>query len=65
MPHPAAPCPQINEHADQMRQITDAMSQPLGAAADIDEDELLGELEVGGWVFCGELNVGVGVGWTR
>ncbi|GAB4820641.1 hypothetical protein N2152v2_007687 [Parachlorella kessleri] len=35
----------INDHADQMRQITDAMSQPLGAAADIDEDELLGELE--------------------
>ena len=40
-------CLQINDHADQMRQITDAMSQPLGAAADIDEDELLGELEVG------------------
>lgn len=37
----------INDQADQMRQITDAMSQPLGAAADIDESDLMEELEVG------------------
>lgn len=35
----------INDQADQMRQITDAMSQPLGAAADIDESDLMEELE--------------------
>lgn len=40
---------EINDQTDQMRQIQDAMAQPIGAAADIDEDELLGELEVGGW----------------
>jgi ribosomal protein L12E/L44/L45/RPP1/RPP2 len=38
---------EINDQTDQMRQIQDAMGQPIGAAADIDEDELLGELEVG------------------
>lgn len=37
---------EINDQTDQMRQIQDAMAQPIGAAADIDEDELLGELEV-------------------
>lgn len=36
---------EINDQTDQMRQIQDAMAQPIGAAADIDEDELLGELE--------------------
>lgn len=39
---------EINDQTDQMRQIQDAMGQPIGAAADIDEDELLNELEVGG-----------------
>ena len=37
---------EINEQTDQMQQIQDAMAQPIGAAADLDEDELLGELEV-------------------
>lgn len=37
---------EINEQADQMAQIQDAMSQPMGGAAAIDEDELLQELEV-------------------
>lgn len=36
----------INEQNDQMQQIQDAMAQPIGAAADLDEDELLQELEV-------------------
>ena len=37
---------EINEQSDQMQQIQDAMAQPIGPAADMDEDELLGELEV-------------------
>ena len=37
---------EINEQTDQMQQIQDAMAQPIGPAADMDEDELLGELEV-------------------
>lgn len=37
---------EINEQTDQMQQIQDAMAQPIGPAADVDEDELLGELEV-------------------
>ena len=49
---------EINEQTDQMRQIQEAMGQPIGAAADIDEDELLGELEVGD----GRWAVGGGVG---
>ena len=36
---------EISEQTDQMQQIQDAMAQPIGAAADLDEDELLGELE--------------------
>ena len=36
----------INEQNDQMQQIQDAMAQPIGPAADMDEDELMGELEV-------------------
>ena len=36
---------EINEQTDQMQQIQDAMAQPIGAAADLDEDELMGELE--------------------
>lgn len=38
---------EISDQADQMSQIQDAMSQPLGAAADMDMDELEAELEVG------------------
>ena len=37
---------EINEQTDQMQQIQDAMAQPIGPAADVDEDELMGELEV-------------------
>lgn len=37
---------EINEQADQMAQIQDAMSQPMGGAAALDEDDLLAELEV-------------------
>ncbi len=37
---------EINEQADQMAQIQDAMSQPMGGAAAIDDDDLLAELEV-------------------
>ena len=42
----------INEQNDQMQQIQDAMAQPIGPAADMDEDELLGELEVRGMACC-------------
>lgn len=36
---------EMNEQADQMAQIQDAMAQPIGGAAQIDEDDLLAELE--------------------
>lgn len=36
---------EIQEQNDQMRMISDAISQPTGLAAELDEDELLGELE--------------------
>lgn len=36
---------EINEQSENMRQIQDALSQPVGIAADLDEDELLAELE--------------------
>ena len=37
---------EINDQTDQMEQIQQAMSAPIGAAADIDEDDLLSQLEV-------------------
>lgn len=37
---------EINEQSDQMASINDALSQPLGGAAVIDEDDLEAELEV-------------------
>ena len=37
---------EINEQSDQMQQIQEAMAQPMGGAAALDEDELLAELEV-------------------
>jgi len=37
---------EINDQTDQMEQIQQAMGQPIGSAADIDEDDLLNELEV-------------------
>ncbi|KAI3915302.1 hypothetical protein MKX01_035561 [Papaver californicum] len=36
---------EINEQTENMKQIQDALSQPIGAAADFDEDELEAELE--------------------
>jgi len=36
---------EINDQTDQMEQIQQAMGQPIGSAADIDEDDLLNELE--------------------
>lgn len=39
----------INDQNQQMQEIQEAMGQPLGAAADIDDEELLNELEV--WVY--------------
>lgn len=35
----------INEQTDHMKQIQDALSAPIGSAADFDEDELEAELE--------------------
>ena len=37
---------EINEQSDQMQSINDALAQPLGGAAIIDEDDLEAELEV-------------------
>lgn len=37
---------EINEQADQMAQIQEAMAQPMGGAAALDEDDLMAELEV-------------------
>lgn len=42
----------INEANDQMKQIQDALAMPTGLGADLDEDELLEELEVGGGLVC-------------
>mmetsp|Transcript_21140 Transcript_21140/g.46278 ORF Transcript_21140/g.46278 Transcript_21140/m.46278 type:complete len:236 (-) Transcript_21140:631-1338(-) len=36
---------EINETTDQMKQLQDVFSNATGMAADLDEDELLGELE--------------------
>ncbi|WVZ13567.1 hypothetical protein V8G54_011133 [Vigna mungo] len=36
---------EINEQTENMKQIQDALSAPIGAAADFDEDELEAELE--------------------
>ncbi|KAL8107227.1 vacuolar protein sorting-associated protein 32 homolog 1-like [Apium graveolens] len=36
---------EINEQTENMKQIQDALSAPIGAAADYDEDELEAELE--------------------
>uniref|UniRef100_A0A7C8ZYX9 Arylamine N-acetyltransferase n=1 Tax=Opuntia streptacantha TaxID=393608 RepID=A0A7C8ZYX9_OPUST len=36
---------EINEQTDNLRQIQEALAQPIGAAADFDEDELEAELE--------------------
>lgn len=36
---------EINETNDQMKQLNDVFSQPTGLSAELDEDELLGELE--------------------
>ncbi|KAE8099980.1 hypothetical protein FH972_017919 [Carpinus fangiana] len=36
---------EINEQTDNMKQIQDALSAPIGASADFDEDELEAELE--------------------
>ncbi|XXG86012.1 hypothetical protein AAC387_Pa11g1004 [Persea americana] len=36
---------EVNEHTESMKQIQDALAAPVGAAADIDEDELEAELE--------------------
>ncbi|XP_031375258.1 vacuolar protein sorting-associated protein 32 homolog 2-like [Punica granatum] len=36
---------EVNEQTENMKQIQDALSAPIGAAADFDEDELEAELE--------------------
>lgn len=37
---------EISEAQDQMQQMNDVLSQPIGAAADMDDDELAAELAV-------------------
>ncbi len=36
---------EINETTDQMRQLNEVFANPLGLGADLDDDELMGELE--------------------
>ncbi|KAH9308982.1 hypothetical protein KI387_036893 [Taxus chinensis] len=36
---------EVNEHTENLKQIQEALATPIGAAADIDEDELEAELE--------------------
>lgn len=43
---------EITETNDQLRMVQDALGAPLGPAAELDDDELLNELEVGG-IFWG------------
>ena len=38
---------ELSEAAEEARQVQDALGLPLGAAADLDDDELAAELEVG------------------
>ncbi len=44
---------EISEAQDQMQQMNDVLSQPIGTAADLDEDELAAELAVR---FCPSAN---------
>lgn len=39
---------EISEAQDQMQQMNDVLAQPIGGAADFDEDELAAELAVRG-----------------
>jgi hypothetical protein len=43
---------EISEAQDQMQQMNDVLSQPIGTAADLDEDELAAELAVRFLPFC-------------
>ncbi len=43
---------EISEAQDQMQQMNDVLSQPIGTAADLDEDELAAELAVRILPFC-------------
>ena len=38
---------EINEQRQNMQDLTDVLSQPIGAGVDIDEDDLENELKVG------------------
>lgn len=37
---------EISEAQDQMQQMNDVLAQPIGGAADLDDDELAAELAV-------------------
>lgn len=43
---------EISEAQDQMQQMNDVLSQPIGTAADLDEDELAAELAVSDVMHC-------------
>ncbi len=50
---------EINEQTENMKQIQDALSAPLGASADFDEVTHCGHLQcvISSWFFvCGALN---------
>lgn len=48
---------EISEAQDQMQQMNDVLSQPIGTAADLDEDELAAELAVSFLPFCMSLHI--------
>ena len=49
----------INEQTEKMRQVQDALGQPVGYAADLDEDELDAELaELAGGELDGDADAG-------
>ena len=43
---------EISEAQDQMQQMNDVLSQPIGTAADLDEDDLAAELAVSSLMQC-------------
>ena len=46
---------EISEAQDQMQQMNDVLSQPIGTAADLDEDELAAELAVSSCILFGSI----------
>ena len=50
---------EISEAQDQMQQMNDVLAQPIGGAADFDEDELAAELAVSTHLLHLTCNLGI------